>query len=465
MKNPSKQIRGSVLVVTVMFTMVIATVTASFLHLALSESRLSNSIMYSNNSMNLSEAGVERALNALNHLDWDDWEVVAPDLTILDDPPDQIDLGGGMTGQMRVHIIGDDMTPTVIAEGVMMMPNRPDVSRQIEVRLERRRYFANGITSLNRIKFSGGNSEVDSYRSSLDYGYNETVGGVTNRFDNGSAASNSIEADAMDLSNGEIFGYAATGSRDGLKLGPKGKVYGEDDSGHSPHRVAYDYYGEFPPITAPDYPWEYGVPDSDGNTQTTLTGTGVFGDSSSPEEPKYYKLDAIDIQGGGHELQIVGHSVVYVTGDIRIDGNASFDIAEGASLKIFVDGDVDISGSGSSSAEKPEDFVLFGTSDTTQNIELGGNASWTAAVYAPNANVHLNGGGGASDWFGAVVGRNVDVTGNYRFHYDEDLADFRPEEATFRMDRWRELHAAGERYDFAINDDTESREIWWILDL
>jgi hypothetical protein len=61
-------------------------------------------------------------------------------------------------------------------------------------------------------------------------------------------------------------------------------------------------------------------------------------------------------------------------------------------------------------------------------------------VYAPNADVQVNGNG---DIMGAVVGAVVTFTGNAAFHYDESLA-YEGDDTPFTVTRWRELpdHAA-----------------------
>jgi hypothetical protein len=76
-----------------------------------------------------------------------------------------------------------------------------------------------------------------------------------------------------------------------------------------------------------------------------------------------------------------------------------------------------------------------------QRIHLAGNGALSAAVYAPNADVRINGNG---DVMGAVVGRTIELTGNAAFHYDESLADL-VADMPFGLDGWRELLTPAER--------------------
>jgi len=76
-------------------------------------------------------------------------------------------------------------------------------------------------------------------------------------------------------------------------------------------------------------------------------------------------------------------------------------------------------------ANQPEDLLLYGvqpTDTTPRHVSLGGNGQITAAVYAPDYDVTVNGGGSDGHVFGSVVGKTVAMTGVTNLHYDEALA-------------------------------------------
>jgi hypothetical protein len=53
-------------------------------------------------------------------------------------------------------------------------------------------------------------------------------------------------------------------------------------------------------------------------------------------------------------------------------------------------------------------------------LTLGGNASFTAQIYAPEANFTLGGGGSTPyDFAGMCVTRSVKMNGHFNFHFDE----------------------------------------------
>ncbi len=71
-------------------------------------------------------------------------------------------------------------------------------------------------------------------------------------------------------------------------------------------------------------------------------------------------------------------------------------------------------------------FTHYGANETPgeQIITLGGSADLRAAVFAPNASLKLNGGGGSGAFFGAALVYDIKFTGTYVFHFDEALNNF-----------------------------------------
>jgi hypothetical protein len=115
----------------------------------------------------------------------------------------------------------------------------------------------------------------------------------------------------------------------------------------------------------------------------------------------HYVINSIDLNGGGKTLTIsppAGRSVrLYVSGNITLSGNAAF-----------------------SHTGTPDQFAIFGTASTSQTIKLNGGVTASKVfIYAPNATVGVNGGGGpgtnsihgavwAKTWDGSS-GNNVDI--------------------------------------------------------
>lgn len=89
--------------------------------------------------------------------------------------------------------------------------------------------------------------------------------------------------------------------------------------------------------------------------------------------------------------------------------------------------DVSIAGRGIANANDPMNFQFWSTkaagSAGSQSVSFSGNGQLSAVVYAPNADVSMNGGGSSGSVYGAVVADTINVTGGSAFHYDEALSD------------------------------------------
>ena len=121
-------------------------------------------------------------------------------------------------------------------------------------------------------------------------------------------------------------------------------------------------------------------------------------------------------------LVLDGNRTIYIEGSFRMSGQAQVIIAPGASLKIYVGGNIDLAGQGivnyTLDASK---FSLYGL-PTCNSIAIGGNAAFTGVIYAPTANVTMNGSGVyPTDVVGAIIANTATMNGIFQFHYDEAL--------------------------------------------
>jgi hypothetical protein len=56
-------------------------------------------------------------------------------------------------------------------------------------------------------------------------------------------------------------------------------------------------------------------------------------------------------------------------------------------------------------------------------MTIAGNGGFSGAIYAPNYNLEIKGGGSAQNIYGAFVANTVFMNGVQALHYDEALAD------------------------------------------
>jgi hypothetical protein len=163
-----------------------------------------------------------------------------------------------------------------------------------------------------------------------------------------------------------------------------------------------------------------------------------------------WRIAKLDLKGSD-TLTILGDVTLVITagsagGDaLSVAGTASIVVPEGSTFTIYVEGNVKIAGKGGlvNHNVSPSSCRIWGTNQSAagQAIDIVGNGSLVAAIYAPQADVTIGGNGNV---MGSIVADTITVSGNAAFHYDEALAESDGNEP-FRIAKWRELNTAAER--------------------
>ncbi len=459
---PNNQ-RGAILIVAMLMAAVIGISLTSYVRMSSNAMEISSRALFNNAAMNLAETGLEEAIWSINKEiegaagAWTGWTRSGNDATRA---WTGYDLGANATGHIRVYIArynGVGGAPTIVARSTITPPRGTPVEKWVEVTLIRRSLFANGLTAKNQITFNG-TCEVDSYDSRLG-AYNANLGGGEfNKYARGRSASASTVADTFSLGNGDIWGYVAIGTPDfsGLDVGSKGTVgpFGTAAGTVVSDRVATDFTADFPNATVPTPNVVNAAP---GSWVTTLP-TG--GNLPASDGKYYYTVNSgFSLSGGpSNKLTIANNQSVVllftqtIGTAISITGNGSIDIGTNANLHVYTEANLAIAGNGVANPNRPESFQVWGTrTDTTapvQDIKISGNGQLNATVYAPNADVTMNGGGSSGQVSGAVVANNITLNGGAKFHYDEALADM-SEGNPYGLGAWRELTTIAARNAYA----------------
>jgi hypothetical protein len=435
--------RGAVLIVTLLVLALLALGVGSYLSLNLGTARLARHTYQQNAAFHLAEAGTEEALWSFNRAHaqdasaWSGWTVQGPAAWRRFEG---FDFGGNTTGDIKVYVTdtspGAGGRPQAVALAQVASPGLPASTRMIEVTLARRSYFANGIVARDAVKFSGQNTTVDSWNSDPDQDpatapvpYSDEV-----RNDRGSIATIAVENTAMLVNQADIWGYVATGGGT-PEVGTNGSIRGADtpeDVQVDPARITTDFSADLPVLGAP----------VDGTVLSSLGDTlGTSGEATR------WRIPNIALNGN-QTLTILGDVTLILTAStgsaLDVTGQAAIIIPDGSSLTLYAEAGIKIAGQGLANANtRPVSCRIFGTggADAGQVIHVAGNGDLRAAVYAPNADIQVNGNGHV---MGAIVGAKVTFTGNADFHYDESLAD-EDTNAPFGVTRWRELTDANHR--------------------
>lgn len=254
-------------------------------------------------------------------------------------------------------------------------------------------YFNKAMFAPGAIRFSGSNAFTDSYDSANGTNPTQFHTGTNGKGDVGSNT-------AIDVQNGKINGKSTVTAGEGsgtVTIGPNGQSYaGVESSGTIS-----------------------GAPS--GTTTSTLTG-----DSASkqfiPDAPSApanaTNLGAISLSGNKtYTIPAAGN---YVVSSISISGNGQLKFPSSGVVNLYVQGSgasISIAGNGISTPTNYPANVRIWYSGS-QDVTITGNGSGKAVIFAPNANVKVAGNGA---FYGAVVGKSIDIAGNGGFHYDEAL--------------------------------------------
>lgn len=153
-----------------------------------------------------------------------------------------------------------------------------------------------------------------------------------------------------------------------------------------------------------------------------------------------YEVSSLRLSGD-ERVVVTGKDVtLYIKDRFTMSGQSEFIIAPGASVKIYVGGEVSLSGNGIlNHTLNAANFQLFGL-PTNKSIDISGNAAFTGIIYAPQADIAMNGGGNdIYDVVGAIVGNSAKMNGHFRFHYDEALGRAKIL-SKYSVASWRELN-------------------------
>jgi hypothetical protein len=271
------------------------------------------------------------------------------------------------------------------------------------------------------------------------------------------------------VQNADIWGYVATGGTSGDNIvenvGTGGSIMGDDSAAKDktewestkvdPDRVSTDFTSDLDAVTAPT---ATSIKDlGDVNGTTTLPEAG---DTPASDGIYYYTTSSISLVN--KQLIVSANKnvvIINTSGSIKVGGNDGLiKVTTGGSLALYTDGDVVIGGQGiangtptgtadltAAQAQQPKNFQIWGTNATSQSIDIKGKGALSAVVYAPAADVFVNGNG---DVMGSVVAKNVNMVGNAAFHYDESLGDF-DGNSPYGISKWTELTTATERADYS----------------
>lgn len=460
-KSMMQRKEGSAIVAAIFIAVIIGVWMAATSRSSFTEYNMSKRYLDMQSALNFAESGLEEGIRCFNSGDWTNWETHSNghfrSMTLTSD--DVVWVSPGMTGEIKVFVSNDASGPAIAAEGSLTGVDGSTISRQIMVDMSSSSLYANGLLARRNVIMNGNNVVVDSFDSRLgDY----TPYSDVNRFSNGNVASLGLFNTNILLNNADIWGYLSVGGtfdvdlsfHNNGTLGERGVTpIGDKDLS----RVAEDFYANLPPVTVPPYGGWTDISTVNGGS-SEINGPLTIGNPTDTT-PREYQLERISLSGNGDDLVIDGPVRLYVRRNVSISGRGVIRITNNGSLELYSGESLSISGNGSAygmqnDTRKPERFMIYNTTpvDGGTSVDVAGNGLVYAVVYAPNSNVHLQGGGSSGAVFGSIVGYEITLNGGYEFHYDEALADLGGG-GGLAINHWRELKDVGERLPFDDSTD------------
>ncbi len=330
------------------------------------------------------------------------------------------------------------MVLAAFAAGLLLTPaltagnEQGQISRTVWVNATLPGLFSKGLVAKGQIDLRGNNVQTDSFDSS-DPAYS-TNGRYdpAKKKDKGDVATNSSLTNSLSVGNAKIIGKVSTGPEGVVGIGPNGTVgslawHVSGNKGIEPGWSSDDMDVEFPDVQAPFS----SAPQPVGGTVNGVTYDYIITSGN-------WKISSQTLKG---KVLVTGEATVLVTSEIAFTGQDFLKIQPNASLKLYMAGEkTRLGGQGVlNESGKAENFYYFGLPANT-SLSLSGNASFTGALYAPQATFTLGGGGNNTyDFVGAAVANTIKLNGHFNFHYDENLAKVGPSRG-YVITAWHEAY-------------------------
>lgn len=304
------------------------------------------------------------------------------------------------------------------------------LGRGVRVTTRNDRLFSKGLVAQGQIDLNGNNIETDSFDSTDPAASTYGLYDSAKRKDNGDVATNLSLTNSLSVGNAKIYGRVSTGPRGTVAIGPNGSVgdLNWHSSGVQTGRSTDDMNVDFPDVDMPFVGGAYSP------TGAVVNGTWfdyVLGNGN-------YQLG--DLNASDKKILVRGNATLLVTGNFKLSGNSSITVETNGCLNLYVGGSQTVlAGNGVvNRTGNATNFFYHGLPGNT-SLSYSGNGMFVGLVYAPNANLTLNGGGSSDeDFVGASVTKSALMNGNFKFHYDEALDKYGPFRG-FIVTSWNEM--------------------------
>jgi len=235
----------------------------------------------------------------------------------------------------------------------------------------------------------------------------------------------STEPDRISIGPGTVIDadvFIGVGGDPEVVIGSGGTINGQK------YALTQEVY--FPPVKPPELTYKGPL----------LYAKGTTVKLTSEDSGQYGAVALATAAGNAGVLEIAaGDVVLHITGGIDLGNSCEIVVADGASLTLYVDGNIATkNGAGFANAnESPSQFRLFATGDEPQTFDLKAKTDVFGVIYAPEAYVELYPAGVMR---GAIVADTFVTKSRGTLLYDEQLKKVSLDDigAHFQVLRWYE---------------------------
>ena len=361
--------RGSALLISLALMAMLALVALMAVDRSQTDFELSYNQLHEEQAFYVAEAGMQEALVAINADN--DWRAGFT----------RVGFGGGV---YSVTLIDSSIDTTLFDTVIIRSTGLVD-GGTARVELE----TAPGV--FNPFKYAlFGDDWIEFKNSSLVDSYDSDSGtyAATSEFDNGDVGSNG----EIDVKNSaDLGGDVSTSLDGGLDINAGATVAG-DTTSEAPEVI-------LPPISAE----EFAAAEATNDNATGMSGSYSY----NPVSHALEITNTLTLQSG-----------TYYFSDITTKNNADLVLAPGASVTIYVNGDIELKNSVTvNDGGSPGDCMIYSSGD----LYLKNSGDFYGTFYSPEGFADLANSG---DIYGSIFAGTMTIHNSAGFHYDKDLDDF-----------------------------------------
>jgi hypothetical protein len=327
------------------------------------------------------------------------------------------------SNEYYVVTISTAMPPTITSRGYALMPGSSTyISRAVQITTTNAPLFSTALAARFGITMNGNGNGVaaDSFNSA-DPNLNNN-----GQYDPSKVSTNGDVASVygtVDLGNHTIEGD--------LFLGPTAKFNGS--TGQVSGTVYSDFNIDFPDVVLPASASTWAIPGAANQNVKINDGTTYAYAFFTSDDYVISTSGSIYVGTNAHvRLNVTANN--FSPNCLRVAGVG----VTAGQLTIYMSGaSSSIGGTPKVDSGNAANFIYYGLPSNT-SITYGGNSSFVGVIYAPEADLTLNGGGNDVGLVGASTTKTVRISGDYDFHYDENLRNVGPSRG-YLMASWVEL--------------------------